>query len=78
MHASGRCDDGRDDSIASSAVTHQTALKGIGRLESIEPITIQVALRSTGNAEAFQFSRFWTVARLVMELSSGRLALTNI
>ena len=77
-NATGRCDDGSDDRIASSSIAQEAVLKGIGLLEAIHPITIQVELTSSDQAEAFKFSRVWKVPRLVMELSSGRLALTNI
>lgn len=78
MNASGRCKDGSDDSIASSSVAQQAVLKSIGRLEAIQPTAIQVAITSTDKAEAFEFSRVLKIPRLVMEISSGRLALTNI
>lgn len=78
MNGTGRCDNGSDDSIASAFVSHATVLKGIDRLEAIEPVTIQVALSSSEQPEHFVFSRTWRVPRLILELSSGLLALTNI
>lgn len=77
MNATERFDDGSDDSIASSQVARQAVLKGIGRLEAIHPIEIEVALTSTDRAETFQFSRVWKVPHLVMELPSRRLARTK-
>lgn len=61
MNETGRWDDGNDDSTASSSVAQHTVLKGIGRLEAIEPIPIYVALTSSEKAEEFQFSRPWKV-----------------
>lgn len=78
MNTTCRCDDSSDDSIASFAVTQAAVLQGTGMLEAIESITIQIALKSSDKAASFKFSRVWKVQRLVMELSSGRLELTNI
>lgn len=50
MNDTGCCDDSSDDRIASSAVTKAAMLKGIVRLEAIEPTTIQVALKYSDKA----------------------------
>lgn len=50
-------------------------LQGIGRLEAILPVTVQVALTNTDQAEGSTFSCIWHIPRLVLELASGRLAL---
>lgn len=78
LNGTGRCDDGSDDSIASPTIAQDAVLKGIGRLEAITPVAIQVALTASDKPESFTFSRVWKVPRLVMELSAGRLALNNI
>lgn len=78
MDAVGRCDDGSDDSLASPRVAEAAALKGIGKLTSIDPVTIEVALRQGKNTQSFTFSRSWLAPRLVLHLSSGRMALCNI
>lgn len=78
MSGTGRCDDGSDDSIASPSTAQQAVMKGIARLEAIDPVSIQVALSSTDKPESFTFSRLWKVPRLILELSTGSLALTNI
>lgn len=44
----------------------------------ITSVIIQVTLSTTGKAGEFTFSRDWHVPRLVLELSSGRLAVCNI
>lgn len=64
MNATGMCDNGSDDSLASSSVAQQAVLKGIGRLDDIQPITIQVALTSTdkqkrSNSQEFGKYRLW-------------------
>lgn len=53
-------------------------LQGIGRLEQIKSVTIKVALTNTSQGGDYQFSRVWKLPRLVMELSTGRMALNNI
>lgn len=78
MKGSGRCDDGSDDSIATSKLAQQAVLKGIARLEAIDPVSIQVALTSTDKPESLTFPRVSKVPRLILERSTGRLALTNI
>lgn len=73
-----RCDDGSDDSIAPPKVANEAVLKGIERFETIIPVSIQLALTSTEQPEAFTFSRLSKIPRLVLELSAGHLALNNI
>lgn len=52
--------------------------KDFGRFEAFEPVTIQVARTAAVKAESFQLSRLSRLPRLVMELPSGHLALTNV
>lgn len=78
MNVQGGCDDGSDESFASSSVAQQPVLKGTGRFAIIVPETIQVSLPSAGETKSFKFSFVWKLLRLVMELTSGRRALTNI
>lgn len=73
-----RCDDGSDESIASTKMAQDAVLKGIGRMSSITPVRIQVALRDSSEAASFTFSRVWTVPRLVLKLSAGQMALLNV
>lgn len=78
VSGNGRSDDGSDDTIASPRLVEKAVLKGIGRFEAIPPVSIQVALTDAGPAQTFNLSRKWTVPRLVLELSSGRMALRNV
>ena len=77
---SGRCDDGSDDSIVSARVAEQAAIKGIGKISTIEPVRLQVALKTGKNdkAQTFRFSRSGMVPRTVLHLSAGQLALINV
>ena len=74
----GRCDDGSDETLASKEVAEKATLQGIGKLESIETVRLEVALKKEGQKATFPFSRAWTVPTTVLHLSSGRLALKNI
>lgn len=76
--ARGRCDDGSDDSIVSPRLAQAAVVKGIGRMSAIPPVHLRVALQESEKTAKFSFSRKWTVPRLVLELSSGRMALLNI
>lgn len=78
INATGWCDECRNDSIAISLVAQQAVFKNIGHLQAVESNTIQVVLESSDNAESFQSSRNEKEPEFGMELSSGRLALTNI
>lgn len=78
VKGTGRCDDGSDETIASPQIAEKAVLKGIGRFEAITPVKIQVALTTSAEPELFTFSRKWNAPRIVMELSSGRLALHNV
>lgn len=53
-------------------------LKGIGSFKAIKPVSIQVPLTAEEKPKTFDFSRQWTVPRLVLNLSSGRMPLTTI
>lgn len=74
----GRCDDGSDESIVSPSLAQAAAIKGIGRMSSIPPVKIQVALKDSDSAATFTFSRTWLVPRVVLKLSSGHMALLNV
>ena len=73
-----KCDDGRDESIESQNFGHHAVLQEIGRVEKINPISIQVALNTTDKGEEYTFSGVWKVPRLIIELSTDRMALKNI
>lgn len=75
----GRCDDGCDDSIASSNVAEKASSMGIGRISKIPMMEIQLPLKNTDSKPiVFSCQRTWTVPRTILSLSSGRLALCNI
>lgn len=74
----GRCGDGSDDSIVSPALTQAAVLKGIGRMASIAPVKIQVALKGTETPATFTLLRTWCVPRLVLQLSSRSKSLVNV
>lgn len=78
VQGTGRCDDGSDETIASPSIAEKAVLKGIGRFEAITPVSIQVALTSSTEPETFTFSRKWLAPRIILELSTGRLALRNV
>lgn len=74
----GRSNDGSDDSIASPRVAEASVLKGIGRMKSIDPVTVQMSLQQSDAVQYFIFFRSWCIARTTLHLSSGRLVLHNI
>ncbi len=78
MEASGRCYDGSDDSIASSAIAEKGAIQGIGRIKKVDPVKMQVALKKDSEANEFTFSRVWVVPRTVLKLLSEKLGIMNI
>lgn len=78
IEATGRCDDGSDDSLVSPTLAERAALRGIGKLDKIPPTRLQVALKKGPKAHTFSFSRTWTAPRTVLQLPSGQLALMNI
>lgn len=80
IDSSSRCDDGSDDSIVSSSLAEIAVAKGIGKMTSIDKLSLAVALKkkNANSAQAFQFSRKWTVPRTILHLTSGNLALLNI
>ena len=47
-------------------------------MKGIEPVHIQVALKSSEDASTFTFSRVWTSPRTILHLASGQLALANV
>lgn len=76
LTGTGRTDDGSGERIASPDIAQRTVPKGIGQFEKINPVSIKVSL--TDKRENYTFYRVWNVPRLVMKLSSGRMALNNI
>ena len=78
LSATGRCDDGSDDSLVSPHLAEKAAISGIGKIKGIRPVKIQVALRKDDKAQSFRFYRIWTVPRTVLQLASGQLALANL
>lgn len=78
LKATGRCDDGSDDSIVSPSLAECAANRGIGKINAITPVRLQVALKSETEAQTFSFSRSWTAPRTVLHLASGQLALANV
>lgn len=75
---SGQYDDGSDDSLASRSITEQYVVSGVGTLEKISPITLQVALKRVKDAQSFKFSRRWHIPRTTLHLFSGKLAVMNV
>lgn len=78
VEGTARSGDGSDDSIVSAKLAEAAVMKGIGSFRSIDTVSIEVALKKDTLAEVFHFSRVWNVPRLVLQLSSGRLALKNV
>lgn len=74
----GRADDGSDETIASSKFATNCVLNGVGKFSKIQPIKIQVALKDDSEAKIFNFSKVWTVPRIVLRLTTGPLALVNV
>lgn len=74
----GRCDDGSDLSIASPSIAQEAVCKGIVRMNSIEPINIQVELKYSSAPPTFTFSGTWFVPLLLLKLSVRHMALLNI
>lgn len=50
----------------------------MGKLSSIDPIALQVALKDGANAQKITFSHFCTPPRTVLRLAAGPLALGNM
>ena len=76
--ATARCDDGSDDSLVSPKLAERAAVKGIGKITAIEPVRLNVALKTGDEAQSFFVSRTWVAPRTVLQLSSGQLALANV
>lgn len=79
LDTTGRCDDGSDENIASSELAESAAIKGIGKIEAIDTVHLEVALTKKDTTKhPYSFSRAWSVPVTVLHLNSGRLALKNI
>lgn len=76
--ATGRTDDGSDESIASPKLAECAVLDGIVKRSKIEEVTLQVALKEGDSAQLFTFSRSWTPPRTILRLAAGPLALVNV
>ena len=73
----GGSDGGSDESIMKPKTATEASKKGIGKRNNIKPVTMLVALRNRKNPDSFQFSRSYTIPRLILHLSAGQLALTK-
>ena len=79
LDTKGRCDDGSDENIASPSVAERAAVMGIGKIEAIKTVRLEVALtKKDTTPQSYEFSRSWSVPATVLNLNSGRLALKNI
>ena len=76
--ATGRCDDGADDTIVSPKIAQRAAIEGIGRMSRIKPVVLQVALTDGGKPQTFTMSCTWTCPRVILHLAGGKLALLNV
>lgn len=76
--ATGRCDDGSDDTIISPKMAERAAIAGIGKISSIVPVTLQAALMDGEAAQTFKFYRTWSCSRVVLQLGVGKFALLNV
>lgn len=75
----GRCDDGSDESIVAPSVAEKAVLKGVGYMETIDKVCLEVALKKEESKPAlYTFSRAWTVPSTILHLFAGQLALKNI
>ena len=74
----GRCDGGSDAGIVSIRLAERAALQGIGKINAINPVRLNVALKSGEEPQSFSFSRSWTSPRTVLPPSSGQLSLSNV
>lgn len=64
----GRCNDSSDNSIASSCVAEALVVNGTGRMKSIDPVTVQVALWQVDAAQKVNFSRSWYIPPTTLHL----------
>lgn len=79
LETKGRCDDGSDENIASPQVAERVAIMGIGKIESIKTVILEVALtKKDTTPHCYEFSRSWSVPATVLDLNSGRLVLKNV
>lgn len=73
-----RCEDGSDESSFSCNLAERGAIKVVGNISRIKPVTSQVALVKGGDAQSLKFSHSSTAPRTVLHLWSRNLALKNI
>lgn len=63
--------------LVSPHITNKAVLDGIGSFNKIDPVRFEVALTKY-NPQSLIFSKFWTVPRTVLHLSSGKLVVLNV
>ena len=79
IEATGRFDDGSDDTLASASVAERAAKQNIGTLQPIPRTTLSMPVTSTSQPPStFTCSRKWIVPRTMIEVASGNLCLLNI
>ena len=72
LMATGRCDDGADDTIVSPKIAEQAAMS------RIKPVVLLVALTDGGKPQTFTMSRTWKCPRVIFHLSAEKLAVLNV
>lgn len=77
LNETAKCDAGGDDNLVSLRLTEAAVVKVIGRIQAIEPVSVQVALGADIKPQTFKFSRMWKVPRLTFHLAAGPMALFN-
>lgn len=79
MEATGRFDDGSDDSLASLSLAERARKQNIGTLVTTPKVTLTMPITSASHPPTtFTCSRKWIVPRTIVEVSSGNLCLLNI
>lgn len=78
MTGNGRTDEGSDESIVSSKFAECAILSGIGKITTIDKMSIEVALKNCKNAQSSTIYRSWTPASALLRLATGPLALVNV
>lgn len=78
VEAIGRSDDGSDDTLVSHYVAKSAAIKVIGKLTAVSPVTVKVDMQKGDECQSFEFFRSWTVYWTVMKPASGQLTFVNV
>lgn len=72
LEVTGRCDDGSGENTASSELDKRAVINGIGKIEAIDTVHIEVALTKQDEPPAkYSFSKPSSVPIKVMHLNSG-------